>query len=49
MNELTWGRGVSAAPWSPSGDTTGYTATLAMLDQFAVKLAEVRREGIGPE
>ncbi len=49
MNELTWGRGVSAAPWSPSGDTTGYMATLGMLDQFALKLADVRREGIGPE
>ena len=42
-NELTWGRGVSAAPWSPSGDATGYNGSLIMLDKFAARLVQSRQ------
>ncbi len=41
-NELTWGRGVSAAPWSPSGDATGFNYVIKMLDEFAARLSACR-------
>ncbi|MHB1485905.1 MAG: glycoside hydrolase family 20 zincin-like fold domain-containing protein [Saccharofermentanales bacterium] len=44
VNELTWGRGISAAPWSPSGDSTGYNLVLHSLDSFADRLALLMNE-----
>jgi hypothetical protein len=46
-NELTWERGVSAAPWSPRGDATGVNHVIKMLDQFAARLCACRSKTSG--
>jgi hypothetical protein len=40
VNELSWGRGESAAPWSPSGDSTGFNQVLRSLEGLLTQLAE---------